>query len=83
MKLQSKVERTVDIVEEKFWEQCHNWTGDMDEWEGSKELINTLFVPEEEEEWVDTTPRCELCGAQIGEHDTQCPICGYDFSQFI
>ena len=83
VKLQSKVERTVDIVEEKFWDQCRNWTGDMDEWDGSKDLVNALFVPEEEEEWVDDTPRCELCGAQVQEHDEKCTICGYDFTQFI
>jgi len=79
-KMQSKVERTVDIIEEKFWQQCKEWTGDMDEWEGVKDIINPLFVDDEEVE--DDRKRCELCGGLIGDLDIVCPVCGYDSSMY-
>jgi len=79
-KMQSKVERTVDIIEEKFWEQCKEWTGDMEEWEGIKEIIRPLFIIEEDVE--DDRARCDLCGAVIEELDIVCPVCGYDSSMF-
>jgi len=83
VKMQSKVERTVDIVQEKFWQQCSNWTGDMDEWNGAGEIVKALFLPESEEEWEDTRKRCELCGSIVEDTElTSCQICGYDFSQF-
>ncbi|MDO9537313.1 MAG: hypothetical protein Q7J68_03235 [Thermoplasmata archaeon] len=84
VKIQSKCERTVDIVQEKFWQQCHNWTGDMDEWAGASDIIKGLFVPEEEDEWADDRKRCELCGSIIEDSElTACIVCGYDISMFI
>ena len=80
-KMQSKVERTVDIIEEKFWAQCKEWTGDMDEWEGVKEIMSPLF--EEDEELEDDRARCELCGALRDELDKVCVVCGYDFNMFV
>ena len=82
-KMQSKVERTVDIIQEKFWQQCHEWTGDMDEWAGAGELIKGLFVSDAEEESVDDRKRCELCGSFVEDIElTACQICGYDLSMF-
>ena len=79
-KMQSKVERTVDIIEEKFWAQCKDWTGDMEEWGGVKDIIQPLFV--EEEEIEDDRNRCELCGGLIQDLDIVCPVCGYDSSMY-
>jgi len=81
MKMQNMLERTVDIIEERFWDQCKDWSGDMDEWIGAKEIIQPLFS-EEEEELEDDRPRCELCGALRDELDKVCPVCGYDFNMF-
>ncbi|MBA3044990.1 MAG: hypothetical protein FP824_02110 [Euryarchaeota archaeon] len=82
VKIQSKCERTVDIVQEKFWQQCREWTGDMDEWAGTKEIIGSLFVREDEEH-VDDRKRCELCGSIVEDPElTACQICGYDLSMF-
>lgn len=82
MKLQNKVELTVDVIEEKFWEQCKEWSGDMDEWAGAKDILQSLFEVEEQE-IEDNRPRCELCGALRDELDKVCVVCGYDFSMFI
>ncbi len=80
-KMHSKVERTVDIIEEKFWEQCKEWSGDMDEWDGAKDIIQPLFMSEREEP-EDERLRCELCGALRDELDKVCVVCGYDFERF-
>ncbi len=80
-KMHSKVERTVDIIEEKFWEQCKDWTGDMDEWDGAKEIILPLFHDDDQEP-EDDRPRCELCNSLRDELDKVCVVCGYDFSMF-
>jgi OOP family OmpA-OmpF porin len=83
-KMQSKVERTVDIVQEKFWQPCKDWTGDMDEWVGIKDILGSLFISEEEDELVDERKRCELCGSIVEDPElTACQICGYDFSMFV
>ena len=83
VKIQSKVERTVDIVQEKFWEQCGNWTGDMDEWQGASDIVKSLFLPEEDSGLVDDRKRCELCGSFVEDPElTACQICGYDLSMF-
>jgi OOP family OmpA-OmpF porin len=83
-KMQSKVERTVDIVQEKFWQQCHDWTGDMDEWAGASDIIKCLFAPDEDGgELADDRKRCELCGSIVEDPEiTTCQICGYDLSMF-
>lgn len=83
VKIQSKVERTVDIVQEKFWQQCNNWTGDMDEWTGAGDIVKGLFIPEEDQEWADDRKRCELCGSIVEDTElTACQVCGYDLSMF-
>jgi hypothetical protein len=80
--MQSKVERTVDIIEEKFWQPCREWSGDMDDWTGCREILQPLFSKEWEEELKPSGPRCELCGAVIQDLDMVCPVCGYDSSMY-
>ncbi|MCK4266376.1 MAG: hypothetical protein KAX31_03785 [Thermoplasmata archaeon] len=80
-KMQTKLERTVDIIEEKFWGACRDWSGDMDEWEGCREILSPLFT-QEWEELEDEGPKCELCGAVIQDLDIVCPVCGYDSAMY-
>ena len=83
VKMQSRVERAMAAVEERFWLQCKEWGGDMAEWEGSKEMIKALFAPEEPEEIsADAGRKCELCNGYMDESDKICPTCGYDASMY-
>jgi hypothetical protein len=82
VKMQSRVESIMDAIEERFWLQCKDWTGDMAEWEGSKEMVKTLFSDESQEEGQDTGRKCELCGGHMDETDRICPTCGYDASMY-
>lgn len=83
VKLQSKVERTIGIVQEQFWHQCGNWTGDMDEWAGAEDIVKGLFMPESDEEAVDDRKRCALCGWIVEDAEAaNCPMCGYELSEF-
>lgn len=84
-KLQSKVERTVDVIEEKYWLQCKDWSGDVGEFEGVKEVVRLLFAADDGivEELPDNRKKCDLCGSVNEEQDEICPICGYNASLYV
>jgi hypothetical protein len=82
VKLQSRVEKAVDSIEERFWLQCKEWTGDMSEWAGSKDMVKSLFSEDVAEEPQDSGRKCELCHGHMDESDNICPTCGYDASMY-
>ena len=84
-KLQSKVEKTMDSIEERYWLQCKGWSGDMGEFDGVKDIVRLLFAPGEGiiEELPDNRTKCPLCGSVNEEQDCVCPICGYNASMFV
>jgi NTP pyrophosphatase (non-canonical NTP hydrolase) len=83
-KLQSKVEKVMDAIKERYWLQCKNWTGDMSEWDGSKDMVRALFAdePDAAEQTADGGRKCELCNGYMDESDKICPTCGYDASMY-
>ncbi len=83
LKLQSRVEKAMDSIEGRFWVQCKEWSGDMAEWEGSKEMVKSLFSPEDAEDVEAGSGRkCDLCNSHMDEMDNICPTCGYDASMY-
>ncbi len=79
-KMNHEVARSLEIIEEKFGKVAENWNGDMDVWEGTKDLIGPIFTPDVEDILMDESIHCQLCGAPVDDDATSCPMCEFDFS---
>ncbi len=79
-KMNHEVARSLEIIEEKFGKVAENWNGDMDVWDGTKDLIGPIFTPDVEDILMDESIHCQLCGAPVDDNATACPMCEFDFS---
>ncbi len=79
-KMNNRVEKSLEIIEEKYGPIAEDWNGDMDIWGGAKDLIGPLFSLDESHEEFDDAIQCPLCGAPVEEDSIKCPMCEFDFS---
>lgn len=79
-KMNHEVARSLEIIEEKYGDIAKDWNGDMDVWEGTKDLIGPIFTPDVEDILKDESILCPLCGAPVDDDATACPMCEFNFS---